>query len=199
MTEPSVPRDALLLVEAQHRVRNTLAVVRSLVRRTARTAASVEEFEQHLDGRLAAFSRVQSHLVRDPIGGIDLELIVRDELLAHAAGNTDHVVLQGPEVRLPPRVAETFTLAIHELAANAVKYGALADAAGRIAIRWTLDGATLDFEWRETVAALAPPQHRGFGSELLEQVMRYELDAEPALGFEPDGLHYRVRLPLPDA
>lgn len=203
MTEQSVPHDALLRVEAQHRVRNTLAVVRSLVRRTAQSATSVEEFEQHLDGRLAALARLQSHLVRDLEGHIDLELIVRDELLAHAAGNADHIGLAGPEARLPARIAETFTLAVHELVTNAVKYGALADPTGRIAIRWSVergaDGAILDFAWHERIAALATPTRRGFGSELLEQVMRYELDAEPELAFAADGLRYSVRLPLPEA
>lgn len=189
-------------IEAQHRVRNTLAMVRSLLRRTARNATSVEDLEHHLDGRLAAFGRVQAQLIRNPAGTLDLELIVRDELLAYVAGATDRIFISGPEVRLPARIAETFSLAIHELVTNAVKYGALGEAKGHVTIGWGLEGEgdarKLAFSWSEHLldTRLAPPQRSGFGTELLDHVMRYELDAEPALSFPADGARYAVRFPL---
>lgn len=190
------------LIEAQHRVRNILAVVRSLVRRTAQSAETVEDFEQHLDGRLATVARVHTYLLRDPGAGMSLEMIVRDELLVHLAGDSASIAITGPEIRLSARIAESFSLAVHELITNAIKYGALAHAEGRISISWTIDHdgmkPMLAFLWEECLldTCLPSPSRCGFGTELLDQVMRYELDAEPVFAFRPDGMRYSVRLPL---
>lgn len=194
----------MLLAELQHRVRNTLAMIRSIVRRTASTSKTVEEFEQHLDGRLGSFARTQAYVTRDPMGSIDLELIVHDELLAHAQTGNPEIVIEGPEVRLPAKLAETLGLAVHELTTNAVKHGALADEGNSIEVRWSLDGIDdgrrLNFRWREKLARrkLSKPNRAGFGTELLDRVMSYELDADPRIEFKPDGFSYEVIIPLPN-
>ena len=194
--------EQLLLAEVQHRVRNTLAVIRSIVRRTTGSAPTVQEFEQSLDGRLSSFARTQAYAFHDAGGTVDLELIIRDELLAHASGGTQFVSIDGPSVRLTPKQAETLGLAIHELTSNAIRHGALASEGHRIAVNWsveTIDGApTLHFHWRELLAdrTLMPPSRRGFGTELLERVLEYELDARPRIEFKRDGISYEVEMPL---
>src|SRR5579864_8083319 len=127
-------RQRLLLAELQHRVRNTLGVVRSIARRSAETSGSVEDYAAHLDGRLNAFARTQALVTRNPESGVDLEFLVAEELMAYNARDGEQLRMSGPAVRLQPKPAETFALAIHELATNAVKYGALSQPAGRVEI-----------------------------------------------------------------
>jgi two-component system CheB/CheR fusion protein len=196
--------ERLLAAELQHRVRNTLAVTRSIARRTADRSKTIDEFVRHFDGRLNAFARTQSVVTRDPSAGVDLEHIVADELRAHGGQRGPHVRIQGPRLRLKPKPAETLGLAIHELATNAVKYGALSAPRGEIDIRWRLrsqDGAPyLRFGWVESGLSLTPgePVRRGFGMDLLERSLAYELQAVTILSIEETGLHFHVDLPLID-
>ena len=194
-------RQRLLLAELQHRVRNTLGVVRSIARRSALTSSTVEEYASHLDGRLSAFARSQAFVTRDPEAGVDLEYLVAEELLAYHAREGEQVQVSGPSIRLQPKPAETLVLALHELATNAVKYGALAKPEGRIAVTWQIDrtGGTpqLVFEWVEKNGPkIDKPARRGFGSELLEQTLAFELKARTTLSFDPGGLHCKIVIPL---
>ena len=157
------------IAEMQHRVRNTLSVVRSIVRRTAEHAPSVEEFAAHLEGRIGALARGQSLVGATAGHGVDLELLINDEMLVHLA-EEDRLRVAGPSVRLRAKTAETLALAFHELATNAVKFGALFAENGRVRVTWSVvDGPCLKIVWQESgtkVAALAP-RRRGFGMELL--------------------------------
>ncbi len=156
----------------------------------------------HLEGRLGAFSRVQAVVTRSPDAGVDLAAIIEDELLAHAAREGETLTIDGPEIWLQPRAAETISLAIHELATNAVKYGALSSDGGRLAVTWERtkrDGTErLDLVWEENgVEAVEPrPQRQGFGLELLQRTLPYELDAEAHVDFRPEGLRFSTSLPL---
>ena len=191
----------LMVAELQHRVRNILAVIRAIVSRTAETSDTVETLSAHLDGRLAALARTQVLLTRSPGAGVDLENLVRDELLAQVA-DEDHIAIDGEEILLAPKAAEVMTLAVHELATNATKYGALADPRGRIAIRWTVaprGGADwLCFEWRESGVqiAAAAPRRTGFGAVLIEQRVPYELMGTGRLTFAPGGVRCEIEFPL---
>jgi two-component system CheB/CheR fusion protein len=192
----------VLLAELQHRVRNTLGVIRSIARRTAATSESVEEMSMHLEGRIGAFSRVQAVVTRSPDAGADLSAMIEDELLAHAAREGEALKIEGPEVCLKPRVAETMSLAIHELATNAVKYGALSADGGRISVTWQRSvgagGDTLTLVWEENGVRGVPsePQRQGFGLELLQRTLPYELGAETEVDFRPEGLCFTMRMPL---
>mgnify|MGYP000943715500 CR=1 FL=1 len=192
----------LLTAELQHRVRNTLSVIRSIARRTAQTSETVEDYAMHLDGRIGAFARVQAAVTRDPTAGIDLGLLVADTLLAATARENDQVSIDGPQLGLQPKAAETLGLAIHELATNAVKYGALSVPEGKIAINWRIaeegDERTLVFEWRESGLTGLPsaPRRTGFGTELVQRTLAYELDATIDRQFNPSGVRYLIRLPM---
>jgi PAS domain S-box-containing protein len=200
--QASEERAKLLLGELQHRVRNTLSVIRSIVKRTAQTSTSVEDYAMHLDGRINAFARVQTAVARDPAAGLDLTDLVADELLTYAAHDGEQVRITGPSVRLKPKAAETFGLAVHELATNAVKHGALTVPQGRIRISWRVqngsDPPRLVFEWKEsgTPDRAARRKRRGFGTDLLERTLTYELKAKTVQTFEPDGLRCTIELPM---
>lgn len=194
-------RQRLLLGELQHRVRNTLAVVRSIARRTAETSTTVEDFASHLDGRLNAFARTQAMVTRDPEAGVDLEYLIVEELLAYNAREGEQVHISGPNVRLQPKPAETFALAVHELATNALKYGALREPSGRIEINWRVDESTvppqLIFDWRESGGpTVRAPRRKGFGTELLERTLSFELKARTELAFDAPGVHYSIAIPF---
>jgi two-component system CheB/CheR fusion protein len=157
----------------------------------------------HLDGRISAFARVQAAVTRNPEAGIDLAMLLADELLAvgaHEGERVDRIV--GPRIRLQPRAAETLALAVHELATNAVKYGALSAEPGRIAVEWRIDraesGPRLLLDWTETGLTLSggEPARRGFGIDLIERTVAYDLQGDARLRFEPTGLHCTISLPL---
>jgi len=203
MTEPS-PKETLDTVssEMQRRMRAMLAMVRSLTRRTARNAQSVEEFEQHLDGRLLALGRAQAFVMPGDEKRFDLELLVREEMLAYLQKDNGLITIEGGSAALPARLAEAFVFVVHELLTNSIKFGALGASVGQITISWRTitspNGESLDFRWEEKVPHVTypVPVRRGFGCELLEEVMRYEHGASPKLQFEPDGMTYSVQLKL---
>jgi two-component system, chemotaxis family, CheB/CheR fusion protein len=196
-------RLTLLLGELQHRVRNILGVVRSIVGRTVKSAGSVEELAAHLDGRLDTLARTQGVLARSDSGLVDLEEIIRDEMTAVAA-REEQIAVEGPSVRLRQEAAETFALALHELTTNALKYGALSEPAGRLAVTWrvihTGHGERLSLEWRESgVRALdVRPARNGFGRELIERGLPYELGANTSLEFARGGVRALIEVPLTD-
>lgn len=192
----------VLLSELQHRVRNTLAVIRSIAHRTALGRHSVSDYAEQLEGRIDAFARVQSAVTRDPNLSVDLGTIVREEIRASAVPD-NQVAIDGPTVRLQPKPAETFALTIHELTTNAIKHGALHVPEGRVRVSWALNGEPgsrqLDFRWVETgLTGLPPPSRRGFGTEMLERSLAFELGATTSLSYEPTGLVCEFTIPLGD-
>jgi PAS domain S-box-containing protein len=194
--------ESVLLAELQHRARNTLAVVRSIARRTAENSDSIDTFQMHFDGRLGAFARAQSLVTHDPDSGIDLETLIAEELFAHHAHEGGQARIAGPPVRLKPKIADIVGLAIHELAVNAVKYGGLSSDLGSVKVTWQVEGPQkrriLALSWTDSAPdrPVAHRRHQGFGSELIERSLVYELDAESSIDFAPDGVHCTIRLPL---
>lgn len=191
----------MLLFELQHRVRNTLAVIRSIIRRTAEATDDRQEMLMHLNGRIDAFARVQTAVTRDPARGVDLAMLIADELRAAGIGEGPRLAIVGPTIGLSPKAAETIGLAIHELATNAIKYGALAVPRGALAIAWSVaaDAAepALDFRWTEThVPGAATARRKGFGTEILTRTIPYELKATSDLRFGPDGVIFTMAAPM---
>jgi two-component system CheB/CheR fusion protein len=196
-------RLTMLLGELQHRVRNILGVVRSVVARTVRTASSVDELAAALDGRLASLARTQGVFTRSHNSSVELEELVREELVAVAV-REEQLTVDGPRVRLKREAAELMALALHELATNAVKYGALSEPAGGLSVTWRIlddqAGRRLSLEWREQgVRALSiRPARSGFGRELIERGLAYELGATTSLEFAPGGVRALIEAPLTD-
>lgn len=188
--------------ELRHQTRNTLSSVRALIRRSAETAQSVEDYAAHLEGRLDVILRVQA-MVMHHRAGIDLYLLLAGELRVLAADEDRQVRPSGPRVALQPKAAQTLALAFHELATNAMKFGALAQAGGSIDVTWRVvagEGGVpvLALTWQEggVTIARAAPIRRGFGREVLDAMLCYELKAETTLDFAATGLRCDIRLPL---
>ncbi len=188
-------------LSSQHRFRNILSFVRSIVRRTMQSAESPEEFALHLEGRISALARTQSALNLPGVNGVEIEDLVRAELRANAIDD-EQVDIEGPSLRLRERSAEAMALALHELAINSLKYGALSGHGGRTRIHWQTDSDSqeirLKFSWREVGVRVAveAPRHRGFGQELIENTLPYELDALTRFELKPGGLHCTVDMPV---
>ena len=193
-------RQAILLAELQHRVRNILAMTRSIARRTGETSSSVQAYAQHLEGRISALARTQALLTRDPDSGVDLCNMLLEEFRSQAAPECQYQ-LSGPDIRLAPKAAEVLTLAIHELTTNSVKYGALGEREGALSVTWRQaskpEGKSLVLEWEESGLTLTEtPPRRGFGTELITRRVPYELQGSGSLEFHGNSLHARIEFPL---
>ncbi len=195
-------RQRLLMAELQHRVKNILSVVRSITVRTVESSSDLADFSAHFDGRLGALARAQAVLARRAGEDADLEQMVREELLSHAV-EEQSLVVAGAPVNLRHKAAETLALTVHELATNAVKYGALSSVSGKVTVSWhikeTAAGEVLCFRWIETgVPVIDPrPARRGFGRDLIEHGLPYDLpDAKTTLTFAAGGAQCTIELPL---
>jgi PAS domain S-box-containing protein len=194
----------LLIAELEHRTRNLLAIVSSVARQTERTSISLEEFSQRFYERLAALSRVQALLSRGSGQRVLLSELIEDELAAHGASTRNaRINVDGPRVALPSRAVQVLTLALHELATNAIKYGALQQSQARLAIRWSVSGSPgsrlVTLQWTESEVHL-PKQGsttaRGFGRHLIERALPYDLGGETSWSLEADGVRCELRVPL---
>jgi PAS domain S-box-containing protein len=197
-------RMEVMVAELQHRTRNLLGVVRSIISQTVRTSKSLEAFGDQINQRLGALSRVQGLLSRANQEPITIGAVIRAELDALGALElTDRVIISGPRVRLRNSAVQTLALAIHELATNARKYGALSNDHGRLEATWSTyereHRAFLLLEWREDgVTGTAEPVavSTGYGRTLLEKALPYSLGAETSFELTATQLRCTVNLPL---
>jgi len=198
-------RQKVLMAELQHRTRNLLAMVQSIATQTLRRSGSLQRFECEFEHRLRALSRVQVLISGVDYQNVDLRDLLTAELQAYEGRHLDsgRVRLDGPAMPLPAAAAQALGLALHELATNAVKHGALASSTGRITITWRVerhDGRLeLRLEWKESGVALPADAGRrtGYGRELIERALPYQLDAETAFALESDGVRCTIRVALP--
>lgn len=176
-----------LLAELDHRVKNLLAAVQSLAAQSARKAGSLDGFLKTFNGRLKAMASAHELLTATRWRGAAVRDIAAAELGGLAPGQTRW---EGPDLTLTPRAANALSLALHELSANAVKYGALSVDQGRVEVRWRLDdGGGFELTWRESGGpTVSTPARRGFGSTLLDQVTPHELGGAVRLDFFPTGV-----------
>lgn len=198
----AVEHQGVLLAELQHRVRNIMAMIRSIALRSAEGATDIAEYRSSLDGRLLALARVQVLLTREANAGGLVRDIIESEVgaQAHHGGQFE---LVGPHIRLSPKAVEVLTLAVQELTTNALKYGALSVRDGRLRVAWTSferrGSAWLAIDWIEEGApGRGPPTRRGFGSDLIEGRIPYELGGVGKLAVGPGGARCRLEFPLKD-
>ena len=191
-------RQALLAREVDHRAKNALAVVQSVVQMTQ--VREPEAFKRAVQGRISALARAQTLLAEDRWTGADLRVLLEGEL-APFRDERQRVTLDGPRVILPPGAAQPIAMAAHELATNAVKYGALSVPGGAVTVRWRLEGGTpgnLRLLWTERggPAVEGAPSRRGFGTRVLDGTVRGQLGGSMSLTWELGGLVCEMTVPL---
>lgn len=189
----------LLVNELNHRVKNSLVTIQAIAAQSFNVNRSLAEAKEAFSSRIIALSEAHDLLTRENWESAELHDLTSRLTLLH--GGASRFELIGPAIRLSPRTALSLSMALHELATNAVKHGALSTPEGRVTLQWDLTpgpGAErLDLTWTESGGPpVAPPTQRGFGSRLIERGLAAELSGEAAIRFEPDGVvcHIRARL-----
>ncbi len=194
-------RQKLLIRELNHRVKNTLATVQSIAAQTLRGAGGDRGARRAFEARLLALSNAHNVLTRESWDGAAIEEVVATALAPHRAAGDSRFAVSGPALRLNPKAALGLALALHELATNAAKYGALSQRAGRVQVDWGIsaDGPVARFRLRWTESdgpPVTPPPRKGFGSRLIERGLSLELGGRAAIDFRPEGIVYSIDAPL---
>jgi PAS domain S-box-containing protein len=185
-------RQKLLINELNHRVKNTLAIVQSVVRQTLRDHDTSDEVERAVTDRLMALSAAHDVISRRHWKDAELGDIVREVTRPYA--HADRITVTGPSVRILPKTAIALAMAVNELASNAAKYGAFSVPDGRVGLTWALTGDAIELWWRERGGPpVAAPKSTGFGSRLLGRILAGELGHPAEITHAPEGLACRLR------
>jgi PAS domain S-box-containing protein len=190
-------RQALLSREVDHRAKNTLALVQSIIRLTR--AGSVAAYTAAVEGRIQALSRSHTVLAQSRWQGADLGGLVEEEVAPFRTGEISQISLQGPRVLLQPTPAQTLALALHELATNAAKYGALSRGTGTVKLSWAVEAGTLVISWDEAGGPPASkPASQGFGTRLILASVEGQLGGKALFDWRSEGLKCTLSVPLSD-
>jgi PAS domain S-box-containing protein len=190
-----------LMHEISHRSKNLLMVIQSIARRTARTAGTMEEFENRFERRLQGLAASHDVLVRENWHGAPLANLVRQQLLPFVEIQSSRFEIAGPDVVITAEAAQAIGLAIHELATNAIKYGALSESGGKVSVSWMFDGMAgasgpLLLNWIEQGGPpVSPPSRKGFGHVVIGEMVERSLGGKVAVEFAGEGLKWRVSIP----
>ena len=185
---------AILAREAEHRAKNVLATVQATVHLTQ--ADTVEGLKQAIEGRIQALANVHRLFVESRWTGAELGPLVREELAAYCPEADGRATIVGPDVMLQPDVAQAIAVAVHELATNAAKYGALSSSDGRVKVEWSRSEGNLVIRWTENGGPLVkPPKRKGFGTKVIEGMIRGQLKGEMRFDWRTEGLACEIVLP----
>jgi len=188
-------RDQLLMAELDHRVKNTIASIQALVRQTSQSAQTVTGFVEGLDGRIRSMAKAHSLLSQSRWESVSIKRMIHEELEPYL-NTQSQITISGSDLLLTPKSALSLSLAIHELATNAVKYGALSRAGGALAVKWDATDEGISIVWTETGGPkVLPPKRRGFGSTLIERALGMETGGTATLHYLKDGVVCEILLP----
>jgi two-component sensor histidine kinase len=191
-------RERLLMREINHRAKNMLSVVDAIAHQTA--TRNPEDFIERFSERIQALSANQDLLIRNAWHGVETEDLVRAQLAPFADLIGSRIVVRGPKLRLNAAAAQAIGLALHELATNAGKYGALSTDAGRLDIGWGADGGTFTMNWTEGDGPpVSGPKQRGFGTTVIEMMVKRSVGGAVDLHYPPSGLTWRLTCPAMNA
>lgn len=187
-------RQTLLAEEVDHRARNVVAVIQSIMRLTR--ASSVEAYLDVVDGRIRALSNAHKLLSRSRWEGADLGKLVEEEFAPYRSEEIERAASAGPPILLEPSTAQTLALALHELATNAAKYGALSAGKGRVALEWDFGAQGLELNWRESGGpAVTTPRSKGYGTRVVHAGIEHQLGGAVTFNWLPSGLHCKMIVP----
>jgi PAS domain S-box-containing protein len=185
----------LLMLEVDHRANNLMTVVQGAVRLSR--AGPGEELREIILGRVDALARAHHLLAASRWQGADLRRLVEEEMLQYTLGDPGRVRIEGESLPLSPEAAQGVAMAVHELATNAGKYGALFTASGRVHIAWQITEGTLRIRWSESGGpVVTPPRRKGFGSAILERALGGSIGGRSTLNWDAEGLTCELELPL---
>jgi PAS domain S-box-containing protein len=191
-------REHLIMREMNHRAKNMLGLVQAIARQT--TTRDPDDFIERFSERIQALSANQKLLARGEWKGVETEDLVRAQLALFADLVGSRIAVHGPELRLKATGAQAIGLALHELATNAGKYGALSMDRGRVDICWATDGDTFTMSWTERDGPqVSPPQRRGFGTVVMQEMAERSMDGKVDLDYAPSGVTWRVTCPVANA
>ncbi len=191
-------KEHLLMREVNHRAKNMLCVVDSIAHQTA--TRNPEDFIERFSERIQALSANQDLLIRNEWNGVEIDDLVCAQLAHFADLIGPRIALRGPKLRLNPASAQAIGLALHELATNAGKYGALSTEMGRVDIGWVIDGDTLAMNWTEHEGPrVSAPKRRGFGTIVMEAMAERSVNGTVDLDYAPSGLTWRLTCPAASA
>ena len=191
-------RLTLLIDELNHRVKNTLATVQSIVSQALRRAAAGADVREAIESRLIALAQSHDLLTQENWESVSLHDVASQAVLPfdNADGDARRFTIRGDAVRCRPKQALALGMAFHELATNAAKYGALSNGTGHVEIAWTVEGGRLRLCWQELGGPpVQPPSRAGFGSRLIERGMARELDGTVSIDYPPHGVTCAVEMP----
>ena len=185
-----------LMRELAHRSKNQMTVIAAMAKQTARHADSVPEFISAFEKRIFGLARSTDLLLAHGISGVDFRELLTHQIDSFCPVDGGRVELEGPAVRLNTQAAQILGMAAHELATNAVKYGAFSTDSGTVRVTWRLEEDRLLLVWRETVKTMPPrSERRGFGTTVLENMVGRSLDATVTSAFHADGIEWRFDIP----
>jgi light-regulated signal transduction histidine kinase (bacteriophytochrome) len=186
----SQEQQELLIAELNHRVRNILNLIRSLISQSRHEASDIASFSALIGGRIAALATAHDHITRDNWSPSSLTELIESEAHAYLAGKEDRVVITGGDVLIAPEAYTVMALVMHEMMTNSVKYGALCDSSGSIGIDYSRDkNGDLKIDWRERGGPpVRAPERRGFGSTIIERSIPYELKGEAKVSYKLAGV-----------
>jgi two-component sensor histidine kinase len=183
-------RQQLLINELNHRVKNMLATVQAIAAQTFRGEGTDPNARDAFESRLIALANAHNILTEESWEGAEIHDIMARVLEAHAG--SERLRVQGPPIRLSPKAALAIAMGLHELATNAVKYGAFSNDTGQVAVTWTVDGpspGTLHLQWSESGGpAVKPPSRKGFGSRLIERNLAHDLNGQAKIEYRREGI-----------
>lgn len=189
-------RQALMVAELNHRVKNLLGVVSATAQQTLRTTSSPEEFATAFTARLDSFARAHEILTAAAWDRASLRALL-DAAFGGLTGEQGQVAIAGPDLMLSPRQFLSINMIVHELLTNALKYGALSHGGGRLALDWTLSDGRVELHWRELGGAgIVAPDRRGFGSRMIAMSVSHELGGELITQWHDQGLAITVQFAL---
>ena len=189
----------VLMRELAHRSKNQLAIVQSIARQTARTTDSVAEFSERFNKRLLGLASSHDLLLERDWQGVHLGDLVRRQLSVFKPAESGRLIVRGDVADLTPAAAEAIGLALHELATNAVKYGAWSNNTGKVVVEWTMTdgGQSLKLSWRETGGpVVAPPTAKGFGSLVIESIVEKSVKGKVTVGYGASGFTWMLDCPM---
>ena len=187
----------LLINELEHRVKNTLTTVQSIASQSFRAAGIAPEALRAFDARLIALGNVHGVLTKQSWDAADLHDVVWAALRPHSAPDRDRFTVEGPNVQVGPKCAVAFSMAVHELATNAIKYGALSADSGHVEIAWSTAADRFHWQWRERGGPpVTVPERTGFGSRMIERALALQLSGKATIDYPPAGLVCTIDAPL---